>query len=65
MSTVMISAKFPTDLVESLRDRARESDRTLSAELRHAVRMHLTTSEAAPPGGSAKTRGTARDRGRV
>lgn len=46
MSQVMVYARFPADLVQSLRASAEDSDRTLSAELRHAVRKHLSTSNA-------------------
>jgi hypothetical protein len=42
-----------------LRERAKEADRSLAGEIRHAIRQHLngpSTSEAAPAGGSAETR---------
>lgn len=62
MEAVLISAKVPPELAEAIKRRALEADRSVSAEIRRALRSHFTapeastlTSEAAPPGGSAKT----------
>jgi hypothetical protein len=39
---VQISARMPADLVSALEQRAEKEDRTLSAELRRAIRHYLT-----------------------
>lgn len=52
MANVIVVARVPPDLVQSLRVSARHADRSLSAEIRHAIRNHLAnprTSEGAPP----------------
>ncbi len=41
-----ISAVIPTDLLARLVDRAREADRSVSAELRVAIREHVAAQPA-------------------
>jgi len=41
-----ISAVVPTDLLARLVDRAREADRSVSAELRVAIREHVAAQPA-------------------
>ena len=41
---VQISARIPSDLAEGLEEAAEREDRTLSAELRRAIRLYLTPS---------------------
>jgi predicted transcriptional regulator len=41
---VPISARIPAALAESLEESAKREDRTLSAELRRAIRQYLTPS---------------------
>lgn len=56
---VVLNFKAPPELANALRARARAGDRTVSAEIRRALRAHLLStdsSEAAPAGGFAKTR---------
>ena len=43
---VMVSAKVPREHVEALESRARAADRTLSAEIRMAIRSHLSDDAA-------------------
>lgn len=56
-----IDAWLPDDLAEALSDSARASERSISGELRFAVRAHLKNSEAAPVRDGSATRGGARD----
>jgi hypothetical protein len=39
--TTWVSVRFPNDLADSLRERARLEDRSLSAHLRHVARRSL------------------------
>lgn len=59
MASILIAAKVPPDLASAVRLRAEQSDRTLSAEIRRALRAHLATPEMseapATNEGSAKT----------
>ncbi len=41
-----VSAVIPTDLLARLVDRAREADRSVSAELRVAIREHVAAQPA-------------------
>ena len=45
-SSEKISAVLPTDLHSRLVEQAREADRSLSAEIRCAVRSYITTSSS-------------------
>lgn len=40
---VQISARIPSDLYAELEQAAQREDRTVSAELRRAIRIYLTT----------------------
>lgn len=54
---VVLTFKTSEDLAAAVRRRAAQTDRTVSAEIRRALRAHLSTpemSEAAPAGGSTK-----------
>jgi plasmid stability protein len=42
---VVLNVKAPADLVDALRERARRADRSMSAEIRRAIRAHLATPE--------------------
>lgn len=46
--TVIVSAQLPTHTVEQLRNLAQQADRSLSAEIRRAVHMHLRTTNGEP-----------------
>jgi plasmid stability protein len=61
---VLVATHLPPGMAATLKARAAEADRTVSAELRRVIRRDLdapSTTEAAGQGGSGKTRGTARD----
>jgi len=45
----MLSALVPRGQVEGLRELAREHDRSVSAEIRQALREHLGAQEVSPP----------------
>jgi hypothetical protein len=47
--TTKLSALIPSPLVDGLRDLARENDRSVSAEVRSAVRAHVGARGEAPP----------------
>lgn len=49
MSDVQISARVPREHVEALEQRAREADRSLSAELRQALRSYLAAIPRSEP----------------
>lgn len=49
----LLQAWVPRELQVELADRARAADRSLSAEVRQAVREHLKSSEAAGQGDPA------------
>jgi hypothetical protein len=44
----IISAAVPISVARELRSRAAREDRSLSAELRRAIRLHLQRDEVAP-----------------
>jgi hypothetical protein len=48
----VISLRLPTSLADDLRKSAAQSDRTLSAELRHAARLHLERQHSEEVSGS-------------
>lgn len=53
--SVLVATKLPADLAAALKQRATQTDRSVSAEIRTALRAHLSlNSEAAPAGGSAE-----------
>lgn len=66
--TTFVGVRAPVELVEALAQLAAARDRTLSAELRQAMRAHIgaPSDEAALPGGPVHTRaGREPDRGRT
>jgi len=65
--SVLISAYAPYDLVTEFRQRAARAERSLSAELRLAMRAHLANDDA-PAGqdeGAENTAGRGRDVARI
>jgi plasmid stability protein len=64
MANVLLTARVPDDLVRSLRAHAALSDRSMSGELRVAIKKHLSTSNApAANQGVAKADDGGRHRG--
>lgn len=52
----MLSALVPRGQVEGLRELAREHDRSVSAEIRQALREHLVAQEASPSSARPRAR---------
>lgn len=46
MSAVIVTAQMPADLVAAMRSRAQSADRSLSAEMRCAIRSYLENGNA-------------------